>query len=286
MEYEDNIIKDKMFGIIPLNCLCLNFTFKFLVDCIISYSIINSILLKNNIKDYDNSISYKNIEKWAMDIYEQHEDVMDNSSYDLYNHYLRYKIIFIYNKRFTEKYEGNDAKILIYIDLLNDILKKNVLTERQFRILCAIYSSIGKRPYKIIYNDEISIRALGYRNKDIYLKEKENSLSINKLYSKKILSNEILLLSYSKFSHNFFDRFRDGRRYYYSRYIRGKKLEDIVTYKLHLNRIRRQKENNRYKNMRKNLIELSSRDLTKSDIKNFEKINENIRKYSYAKKDK
>jgi len=219
--------------IFPLNCLSLNVGYKFLIKCILCYGIINILKQKYNIKDIKHLLFRNIATKWSTDELDYFDDYFielifnidqDNTT-DFENPktiFLKYKILWSHNKEFENKY-GKDANVLINTELLNDILNRSVLTERQFRILCAIYSKIGKSPYQFITNEQINFRLNGYKTENIY---KQNEKRFNKL-SKKILKKEIILLGHNE--RNFFDRVQYGRRtYIYSRTIRGKKLENIA----------------------------------------------------------
>ena len=145
---------------------------------------------------------------------------------------------------------GIDAKVGIYTDLLHDIYTKHALTERQFRILIAIYSKIGTKIYQVIYNDEIRYRAWGFKSKDAYNKLTSTGDKSIRLFSNKILKKEILYLKKGSEGRGFFDRIYDGRRYYYSIKQTGSHLRRIVLYILSLHKIRSYEEDKRNKSLR------------------------------------
>lgn len=59
---------------------------------------------------------------------------------------LNHNVINYHKEKFEEKNE-KDARVLMNLRFLYDIKKKNALSENEFRVLCAIYSCLGKPKY-------------------------------------------------------------------------------------------------------------------------------------------
>ena len=220
--------------IFPLCCLSINLTFKKLIKYLISYSAVEIAEKRyksynRKFRDYIISTGAYDSKKYPLNkiILWVHHKIRKKYIKNLRLIQRRYNLV----KRHIERFENNhgkDANVLIGVELMRDVLNKSALTERQFRILCATYSKIGQSTYQIIYNKEINLRSLGYRNEKILMKEKQKSYKNIKFYSKKVLAIEITFLKKGYNGRNFFDRVRDGRRYYYSRTLRGEELENLV----------------------------------------------------------
>ena len=140
---------------------------------------------------------------------------------------LNHEVVKIHNRKFTAQY-GQDARVLIKVDLIMDIIENNVMDEKHFSVLCAIYSCLGRNKYRIIINDQIRYRALGYKNKISGVDEK---LLLKDKKLKNIIDNLI--------KRKFFQRAYDKRKYYYSKVLSQEKLEKLVEYILKMRMIER-----------------------------------------------
>jgi hypothetical protein len=274
-------INNKNYYIIfPLNILSLQFSFKFLLNCIYDYHIIQSYLSEDTLNIYETDDSYKNILKYRKSILKNKNISKLRKINNIHLIYLHYKIIKNQNNRYEILY-GKDVRVQIHIELIEDILINNVLTEKQFRILCAINSKIGVSKYQIIYNDEIRLRAMGFKSKKVF----ENQVEKIKysFYSNKVLKEEVTKLKFGNFGRNFFDRVYDGRKYYYSKIYKGNDLENIVIMKLSKNKFRFEEERNRNRNrkVRDRLKKLYNSKLNNNEIVNFKKQNNQKKNTKY-----
>jgi hypothetical protein len=240
--------------IFPLNCLGIDAGYKFLLQCILDYGLISSVLQKYSVKDIRELLKGNIIKKWSSDEHKSFWEYFNSKSKKVragtignnWLIFLRYKIIADHNGIFENKY-GKDANVLINTELLYDILTKEALKEIQFRILSAIYSKIGNSAYKIVFNKEIRHRLNGFKSEKIYEIEGKTKYPY---VSNKILRKEINFMMHGEYSRNFFDRVMYGKRiYYYSRVIRGKKLENIILKKRLVSKVRLLSENTRNKNI-------------------------------------
>lgn len=283
IQNENNYDIRKKYIIFPLNILSLNFQYAFLLNCILDYYIVEEIIMRIN-KEYDvcnTAITYQQFKAYHKQVKEMQDKFNRNRVYNLWNIYLRHKIIRIQNKKIERRYKSKDAKVKFHIELLCDILNKSALTERQFRILCSIYSKLGVKKVNVVYNYEIRLRAFGYKSQKISDEEKLlNKINIPNL-SNKVLHKEILYLKEGKYSRSFFDSVNDGRRNYYSIFIRGEELEKYVAAKLMINKLRRETERIRNKKFRDKVNKQLKSKLTENEIKEIYKVLETGRNKKY-----
>jgi hypothetical protein len=86
------------------------------------------------------------------------------------------------------------------------------------------------------------------------------------MYSKKSLNNEITNLIDNELGRKFFDRVKDGRKYYYSRYIRGKELDKYVINVKLKNKAKRNYEAYRNKDIQNKVKELLKQKILSRDM--------------------
>ncbi len=241
MEHDTEEFKKHI--IFPLCALSISIKFKRLLKYLIHYALVgiakgelhNTLFkAKNYQKELNELIPDKIIEVGA------DRDIDYDYIYPIDRTRLNYQVIQHHKDIFVAKFE-EDARVLMNINFLIDIIEKNALSEKEFRVLCAIYSCLGKHTkVRIIVNDEIRHRALGYKrnyfefDKELLLSDKVLNRIINKLIQR-----------------GFFDRYPDGRKYTYSKIIRGDKLRKLVENKLAKGIIDRHREKNKHNSIRK-----------------------------------
>jgi len=275
--------KIKHYIIIPLNTLSINVSYKKLINHILDFYIIKSIKDKGFMDFYDKlnnkfDICYK---EFINDkFYEINKNILKVKLNNFKKVMIHYKKIIKHNKIFENSYNGRDAKIKIFINLLNDIILKNALNEKQFRILCAIYSVIGMKPFYRIYNYEINYRANGYRSVEIYNNEMKRTKRQNVFYSNKIIRKIRIELKYR----NFFDIFYDKRKYFYSILLRDDKLKNAVLYRKLSYFAKLQNERNRYEEFKNEYNEILSKGLNKNKINKIFEFENQIKNFKYLNK--
>ncbi len=275
MKLNDRFYEKESFAIFPLYALNLKLDYKYLINCILDYYVIS--VLKSYYSTKAIRIAVKKL---------QGEKELDSTEHDMMDDFLkvykkvrktrkaklpvvyfRYRVIHNLTIQYKKLNIGVDAKVGIYTDLLHDIHTKHALTERQFRILIAVYSKIGTKIYQVIYNDEIRYRAWGFKSKDAYNKLTSITDRSIRLYSNKILKKEILYLKKGSEGRGFFDRVYDGRKYYYSIKQTGSHLSQIVLNILSLHKIRSFEENKRNKALRNRVNKILNEQLNDDIVK-------------------
>ena len=271
----------KQFVLIPLSSLSLNFSFIFLIDCVLNYAVVQNVIRELNYANKVTYIKYDLITKWSPQIENSYRVIRKQKLNSLFTLYLKYKIIAKLKNNFQNKHKKNDALIMVYHDLIYDIYNKKVLSERQFRILCAIYSVIGRGNPKPIYNNTIRLRSFGYMTELAYKEAESNTKQVRRFYSNKILSKEINCLRVGKFSRNFFHRFYDGRKYYYSRFRSREYLECFVTNIKLQHKLRRDEESLQYAKFSEKYNKLSKEKLNDNELNKYSDNIELQRRKSY-----
>jgi len=229
-------VNKKSFVIFPLYTLRLNVGLTFLINCIIDYFIISVLKEKYSEKKliyYFKGYTFPEYPEEKTVIMLEYKYLQKRiRGYPLNNFnysFLRYRIIKLNNIKYVKWYGKNDAKVMLYLNLLTDILDKNVLQESQFRVLCAIFSVLGKNKNpKSITNSIINYRVNGLMNKAIADLEISKTKRTIYTYKNRTLKKIIDSLGDGVLGRHFFARRRDGRQYYYSKYLRGKELEIYV----------------------------------------------------------
>lgn len=133
------------------------------------------------------------------------------------------------HKESLDRINGEDARVMMKTKVLLDAAD-NSLTEKEFRVLCAVYSVLGRSKCKIIYNSLIRYRAIGFKCHEAFYNYKFNH---DKLKFDLIMSNEVLKPILDILcERGFFDRYYDGRKFYYSKTLRGDELKKYVLKKV------------------------------------------------------
>lgn len=231
-----NEVNKKSFVIFNLYTLRLNVSYRFLLNCLIDYFIISVLKDKYGEKKlfyyFKENILPESSEEYATILLEYkylHKTIRGFSSNNFNYSFLRYRIIKLNNSKYIKQYNSNDAKVIIYLNLLTDILDKNVLEETSFRVLCAIFSVLGNsKKVKVITNAQINHRINGLMSeKYVELELKATNRPLINIKNRP-LKAIIESLGDGTLSRHFFARRRDGRKYYYSKYLKGSKLEYYI----------------------------------------------------------
>lgn len=237
-----------LFIVFPLHALSMKLELKVLIQTLLDYGICNramkdfikfkihaqKLLHPYKYKDYNiferlkrHNRIYKDGSRTDMIISE-----FEGKYIDFLEIYKAKKIGFYKIKKLMAGYKkkyGIDSNVMMHDDLLFEIIYRKVLSEEEFRILCAVYSKIGNSKFQAVFNDEIRCRAYGYMTQVILEDNNEKRLP----YSNKVLRWRLDKLCKACEGRNFFDRVRDGRKYHYSRKLRGKELKmEIIRTKL------------------------------------------------------
>lgn len=110
------------------------------------------------------------------------------------------------------------ALVRIRTDIFDKVKRKNSLSEREFRLLCAIYSGIGKQKMRRITKEELQQRSLGYPSanrdvqKDKWLSDYELRLTRDRLHKLNFFS----MLTYAR------------RQTYYSNRLQQEELHALI----------------------------------------------------------
>jgi hypothetical protein len=86
-----------------------------------------------------------------------------------------YKSLSSYVSQFESRH-GRDAWVRIRMDWLFAARDGRGINYREFTVLCAIFSVIGRKKWAIVTRLDIQRRALGYRNQDILMAELPNRI--------------------------------------------------------------------------------------------------------------
>lgn len=219
--------------IFPLCILSMNDNTKMLIKPMIYYALVN--IAKHNNLSLNSKTLNDRISEIAKDKNVKLKFIDKFKNFKLIK--LLYKKVKDYKIEF-EDINGNDARVLMKISVLYDFKYYSKLSDKEFRVLCAIYSCLGTNEVRIIYNDQIRYRAFGFKSRNAYYKiraERNKNVSIPEM-SDKVLKRIIEKL----IQRGFFDRQRDGRRYYYSKVLRGRNLLNYVFKRYSYNRIHRE----------------------------------------------
>jgi hypothetical protein len=128
--------------------------------------------------------------------------------------------------RSFESDHGRDCLVRIKADFLLGARDGHMLTEREFRVLCALYSAIGNKKSPVrITRRTIQTRMMGYRSQGIFKR-----LVLCKHQKRNLLSIRQIGLTVDKLhSLNFFSRATYGRRVtYYSNRLTDAQLRTAI----------------------------------------------------------
>jgi hypothetical protein len=204
---DEKIEQDKIYFEFPLCLLSLEENFGEICNIIIAYSVLQYASEFTNISKYSElmKIGSKNF----CIIFPANKSLTIN----------RYHLSIDYAEEIEMKY-GKDAMCRVGKRFLFDMLKRN--EEILFRTYCAIQSKIGKKALvKKIYREELQVRVLGYKCRQMNFQENAIgfTISLNQIdYAIKKLTQKSMV---AKITVN-------RCRTYYSTRICGKELRDKV----------------------------------------------------------